>query len=479
VCGAMAVLCSAAVAWWAYWDDSRSLEDLAGRSSGEVSAPDRMVPVVSVQTEFSPRPLKAAALVFGGMMLVFVAAMAVFRLTVTRRLGAIAARFRAVAEGGEDAAIEPVAVEGHDEVADLARHFNAFAKRLSETRAGLQKRMPERADALARANEELRREAAERRQAEAEGARLLQRFQAIMDNIPAYVFLKDREGRYTAVNRAFHDLLPRDVEDPVGRCDRDLFSESVAARLEAEDLTVLDEGRVVTKEESIRLHDGRTVHLAISLDPVRSHGGRITGLVGVAMDISDRKHTEQALRESEERFRLISDAAHDAIGTMDAEGRVSYWNPAAEMAFGYTRQEILGRPVCGTLLTPEVWKSFEQNFPNWRMGQGGLKDKLITSTARRKDGTTVPVELSLSSMRLGGQWHTLAIFRDASKQQRVEEHLHRTVTELQAFHRLAVSRELRMIELKREVNEMAARAGLTPPYELDFAEPVVKETVNG
>ncbi len=135
-----------------------------------------------------------------------------------------------------------------------------------------------------------------RKKVEEERTRLLRRQQALLENVPAYIFLKDAEMRYTAVNRAYLDLMPRDVDDPIGKKDRDFFSETVARQFEEEDREVLEKGTTFTKEEAMRLRDGRVIDVAVSLSPVRAKTGEITGIVGIAFDITERKQAEEKLR---------------------------------------------------------------------------------------------------------------------------------------------------------------------------------------
>ena len=135
---------------------------------------------------------------------------------------------------------------------------------------------------------------------------LLNRQQQLIENLPACIFLKDSEMRYVAVNPAYHRLLPHGVEDPVGKRDRDVFPAKLANGFEEEDRKVLREGQTIRKEEPIRLRDGRVVQMSVSLSPVRGVDGTIVGLVGFAFDVTEHRRAEQALHESEEKFRKIS-----------------------------------------------------------------------------------------------------------------------------------------------------------------------------
>ncbi len=134
-----------------------------------------------------------------------------------------------------------------------------------------------------------------RKRAEREKNRLYHRQQALLENVPAFIFLKDANMRYTAVNRAYHEMLPEGVEDPVGMRDRDFYAPGVAARFEAEDREVMEKGLTIKKEEPVRLRDGRVLHTAVTVTPVRNREGTITGLIGIAFDITERKQAEERL----------------------------------------------------------------------------------------------------------------------------------------------------------------------------------------
>jgi PAS domain S-box-containing protein len=158
------------------------------------------------------------------------------------------------------------------------------------------------------------RDITERKQAEKERDELLNRQTAILEHVPAWVFLKDAGGRYIAVNQQFMDLLPRSVDNPIGKCDRDLFHKRIAEALEAEDDEVLRKGNKVSAERQVRLRDGRLVSMMISLSPVRDNRNNITGLVAVAVDITERKKAEdkqaRLLKEVESANQELKDFAY-------------------------------------------------------------------------------------------------------------------------------------------------------------------------
>lgn len=130
------------------------------------------------------------------------------------------------------------------------------------------------------------------------------------------------------------------------------------------------------------------------------------------------------LYESEEKFRTISASAQDAIIMMDDNGRITYWNAAAETIFGYPAAEALGQNL-HPLLTPERFHECAQTGIERfkRTGTGLAVGKTVELAALRKNGEEFPVELSLSAVRLGGHWHAISILRDITGRKRMEDKL--------------------------------------------------------
>src|ERR1051326_6409814 len=132
-----------------------------------------------------------------------------------------------------------------------------------------------------------------------------------------------------------------------------------------------------------------------------------------------------AVRESEQRKSAILDSALDCIITMDQEGRIVDFNPAAEKAFGYKRQEILGRTVGETIVPERLRSAHKAGLARLRQtGQGPILGRRIEMPAMRADGSEFPSELAITSTPLeGGRLFFTAYLRDVTERKRVEEAL--------------------------------------------------------
>jgi PAS domain S-box-containing protein len=154
--------------------------------------------------------------------------------------------------------------------------------------------------------------------------------------------------------------------------------------------------------------------------------------LALQQDIAERKRAEEHLMESEERLRAITDSAQDAILMMDPQGRMSYWNPAAERMLGYTRAEALGQNLHELIVPERFHQAHHAALPVFRQtGQGTAMGKTLDLEARRKDGQEISVQLSLSAVQRDDGWHAVGIIRDITARKRTEAERDRLIQELQ------------------------------------------------
>ncbi|GEM_PF-2486122 len=246
------------------------------------------------------------------------------------------------------------------------------------------------------------------------------RLRAIFESAQDSIFMKDRSLKYIEVSPAMERLFGLPASELIGRMDEELFGLEASIRLHEVDRRVLA-GEVVNEEETMPVAGTpRTFH--VIKVPLRDSDGSVTGLCGIARDITDRRKTEQELRDSEEKFRGITSAALDAVVMMDQNGRVSFWNDAARAIFGYSEQEALGQ-ILHSLVAPGRYHTHHMMRNFTTRGESPLFGRILELTARRKSGEEFPVELSLSSFRLRDQWFAVGIARDITERKRAERQL--------------------------------------------------------
>ncbi|MDH4249034.1 MAG: PAS domain-containing protein, partial [Deltaproteobacteria bacterium] len=205
----------------------------------------------------------------------------------------------------------------------------------------------------------------------AETSRLLQ---SVMDTVPHAIFVKDEEGRYTMVNRAFcefHGLPPQDI---LGRTIHE-FGEQT--HFEKNALITLDEAlwRTGTPAENPELtltnhKGGEEIHNVFKL-PLRNEQGELVGLVGLSEDITSRVRAERDLRKSEERTRAILSALPDMMFVVNREGLIEDFHTQDLQALFMPPEHFLGKPVHAVLPSPvgeSIWRLLQE-----AMTQGSLK----------------------------------------------------------------------------------------------------------
>ena len=137
-----------------------------------------------------------------------------------------------------------------------------------------------------------------------------------------------------------------------------------------------------------------------------------------------RARAEAALQESEERFRRVSTAAHDAIIMLDNAGRITFWNEAAQRIFGYGARDVQGRALHELIVPKRYRGDFEKGFAAFRStGQGPHIGKTLELAGLRKDGTEIVTEHYFSAIQINEEWHALGIVRDITERKQAEEAL--------------------------------------------------------
>jgi len=199
----------------------------------------------------------------------------------------------------------------------------------------LERRVRERTSELSKANEALQREILERKRIETHLRESEQRLQAIVDNAPAVVYLKDLEGRYLLVNRIYEQLFHVTREQVIGKTDHDIFPKEAADEFRRNDRIVCDTGRAFELEEVAPHDDG--LHTYISLKfPMIDGKGRVQALCGISTDITDRKRAEEGLQAAKKAAEEASLAKSRFLANMSHEIRtpITAMLGAAELLAG-------------------------------------------------------------------------------------------------------------------------------------------------
>lgn len=259
--------------------------------------------------------------------------------------------------------------------------------------------------------------------------------------------------------------LFRIIASDIGRPLADLRHQMEYPEMIQDAVRVLE--HLTPVEREVRAHD--RWYLARLL-PYRTLDDRIGGVVLAFVEITDSKRAAEALRTSEERLRLIIESAKDyAIFTSDLDRRVNSWNSGAQTMFGYSESEIIGQSG-DILFVPE---DRERGVPVWE-AERAVKDGRAENERwhMRKDGSRFFGSGLTTPLRDGAGEIVgfVKIMRDLTERKENEEALREHIDELTRFNHAAVGRETRMVDLKKEVNDLCLQFGLKPRYELSFSD---------
>jgi PAS domain S-box-containing protein len=194
------------------------------------------------------------------------------------------------------------------------------------------------------------------------------RLSAFIDHSPAAISFKDRDGRFILINPAYERLVGISREEVVGKTSHDIFDKAFADSVLAHDKTVLEEDRAVEWEGTFEAKDGLHTWITCKF-PVHDAAGAIVAIAAIGFEITERKRAEEALRESEEKFRTVLDHSPAKIHIKDLESRYLLVNKKAEELFGVSDQEARG-------------KSTHEIFPKERADAFVAHDRAVSETGR-------------------------------------------------------------------------------------------------
>ncbi|MGI8783727.1 MAG: PAS domain S-box protein [Acidobacteriota bacterium] len=167
--------------------------------------------------------------------------------------------------------------------------------------------------------------------------------------------------------------------------------------------------------------DGSQSSIQENAAPIRDPEGNTVGIIVVFQDVGERRRTQKAIEESEARKTAIVETALDCIITMDHEGKIVEFNPAAERTFGYSRAQAVGRLLSDTIVPPAMRQSHAHGLARYlATGEGPVLSKRIEITAMRSDQTEFPIELAITRIPVTGPPLFTAYLRDITARREAE-----------------------------------------------------------
>jgi PAS domain S-box-containing protein len=256
------------------------------------------------------------------------------------------------------------------------------------------------------------------------------RLRALVETVNDWVWEMNAEGVYTYASPRVRDLLGYEPEEVVGRTPFDLMPQEEAKRLASVCEELIAAKKPMLSIENTCAHkDGHLVVLETSGMPFFAPDGSLTGYRGVDRDITERKQAEEALRGSQERYRVISEGSPHGILIADSEKRqFMYANPCMCRLLGYTEKELLQLGVAD-IHPKDSLGHVASEFESQMRGEKTLAAEL---PCLRKDGTVFYADVTAGPITLdGGQECLAGFFADVTERKQAEGKLKRYARDLE------------------------------------------------
>ncbi|WP_031482962.1 sensor domain-containing diguanylate cyclase [Maridesulfovibrio frigidus] len=256
------------------------------------------------------------------------------------------------------------------------------------------------------------------------------RFMDITDAAGEFIWETGPDGSFVFVTGRAEDVLGYSAEELVGRSPFDFVDEESSWEVRKEFLDAAQEGKSFRALEFKFVNrDGRRLWLEFNGIPVLDSEGNVTGFRGATSDVTMQKKALQDLQDREDMLQSISDSVQDALILMDDKGLVHFWNPAAEIIFGFSSEEMLGKDLRSC-----VWLEDNVDDPVELHEEGEDLKSLFNSygsftvNVRRKDGSVFPAEVLLSPLKRDEMWWVVGTIRDVTERKEAEDALRKLAT---------------------------------------------------
>lgn len=285
----------------------------------------------------------------------------------------------------------------------------------------LEERIVERTTELTRLNRQLQQDIAERQRIEHALTQERNLLRTLIDSLPDLIYVKDRASRYLLSNAAHAAFLGCTSPDQVvGKSVFDFFPAEQARQFRADDEQVMQSGQplVNREEQALDRVSGKVIWNLTTKVPLRDASGQVTGLLGIARNITARKQMEEEIERRKQFFESLFVNSPVAIVTLDAAHWITSCNPAFEALFGYTADEVIGRELDELIVPSEEYARANQYTSSVMNGE------VIHSTGkrRRKDGSLVDVEIfGVPVFVAGQQIGALGMYHDITELVRARE----------------------------------------------------------
>jgi PAS domain S-box-containing protein len=259
----------------------------------------------------------------------------------------------------------------------------------------------------------------ERKQVEEELRESEEKFRSIFENSSDQIFMLDKDYKFLSINKTAADISKKSPQEIIGRSLFEVFPENTSVQFSKNIRNVFNTGKTLRIEEKILL-EGCESYNSTSLNPVKDHKGSVIAVTGIVRDITKRKRAEEALKESEKRYRTLFESTAEGILITGIETKkFTYANPAICTMLGYSQEELTKMDVGD--IHPKA--SLEHVFAEFAALVGGEKTLSSGLPCLKKDGTVIYADINAAKAIIDGIECNIGFFTDITERKKAEESL--------------------------------------------------------
>jgi len=288
------------------------------------------------------------------------------------------------------------------------------------------------------------------------------RYRTIFDNSAVAITLTDENEKIISWNKYAETLLGMNKDDLYLRSVQDLYPVAEWQKIRSQD--VRQKGMQHHLETKIIRKNNDPIDVDLSLSVLKNHEDKVVGSIGVIKDITDQKRLEKTLEESEKKFKLLYEKAPVPYHTLSPTGLITDVNEKWCQTLGYAKEEVLGKSIFDFISEGErtrAQESFAQKIFNGKSYTGGHEREYRTKTGEKRLFLIHDFFLFDNDSRVVSVYTTM---EDITETKIVEQTLKEKINELERYKIITVNREMKMMELKNEINELCTQLHQKPKY---------------
>ncbi len=265
--------------------------------------------------------------------------------------------------------------------------------------------------------------------------RQLKQMSLISSEMNNAVIIGDAEGRVEWVNRGFEKTFGYTLDEVRGKIPGEFLQGPDTDPEASEKIRLATINREILEEDILRYSKfGTPIWTRLQFQPVFNPSGRLINFISIQKDITEEKLLQKEVIDNEQKLRLILESSLDGVILFDEQTRILNWTPQSELIFGYSPEEVMGKPLVDILIPSRL----KENHLNWlkqnvSVKMARLTDRRAETIGLRKNGEEFPLEITIISIRQNDSTILCSFIRDISERKEWQGKLERSNSRLSAL----------------------------------------------